>query len=41
MGVAYHGVLKRLVAQGWAAPRTRVGVNKLGLVGAYLRYGVI
>jgi squalene synthase HpnD len=41
MGVAYHSVLKRLVAQGWAPPRKRVSVNKLGLVGAYLRYGVI
>lgn len=41
MGVAYHGVLKRLLAQGWAAPRKRVGVNKLGLIGAYLRYGVV
>jgi squalene synthase HpnD len=40
MGAAYHSVLKRLMAQGWAAPRKRVRVNKLGLVGAYLRYGV-
>lgn len=40
MGAAYHSVLKRLMAKGWAAPRKRVRVNKIGLVGAYLRYGV-
>ena len=41
MGAAYHGVLKRLLAQGWAPPRKRVGVSKMGLLGAFLRYGVI
>ncbi len=41
MGAAYHGVLKRLLAQGWAPPRERVRISKLDLAGAYLRYGVI
>ena len=41
MGAAYHSVLRRLVAQGWAAPRARVSISKIGLVGAYLRYGVV
>lgn len=41
MGAAYHNVLKRLLAQGWAPPRTRVGVSKLTLIGAFLRYGVV
>lgn len=40
MGAGYHGVLKRLLAQGWAAPRRRVRISKLDLLGGYLRYGV-
>lgn len=41
MGAAYHSVLKRLLTQGWAPPRKRVGISKMGLLGAFLRYGVI
>lgn len=40
MGAAYHGVLKRLLIQGWAPPRRRVPISKLDLIAAYLRYGV-
>jgi presqualene diphosphate synthase len=41
MAAAYGTVLDGLVARGWTAPRPRVGVNKLRLVGAALRYGLI
>lgn len=41
MGVGYQGVLKRLLAQGWAPPRKRVRISKLDLLGGYLRYGVL
>jgi presqualene diphosphate synthase len=40
MAAAYGPVLDRLVARGWTAPRPRVGVDKLRLVGAALRYGL-
>jgi phytoene synthase len=40
MSAAYRDVHARLLAQGWQAPRTRVGVRKLRLLGAFLRYGV-
>jgi phytoene synthase len=41
MAAAYGSILDRLRARGWAAPRTRVGADKLRLVFALLRYGVI
>ena len=40
MAAAYGTVLDGLTARGWAPPRPRVGVNKLRLVGAALRYGL-
>jgi phytoene synthase len=40
MEAAYRGVLKSLLARGWAPPRERVRVNKLRLVPALLRYGI-
>jgi phytoene synthase len=41
MGAAYGSILEALVARGWAAPRPRVGFNKLRLLGAVLRYGIV
>ncbi|MGQ4274847.1 presqualene diphosphate synthase HpnD [Terrihabitans sp. B22-R8] len=41
MSAAYRDVLSRLRAQGWAPPRSRVGVRKLRLLGALLMYGVV
>jgi phytoene synthase len=40
MGAAYRSILDRLVARGWAPPRTRVRTSKLRLVPALLRYGI-
>jgi phytoene synthase len=39
MGAAYLSVLDRLEKRGWAAPRQRVGTNKLRLLAAVIRYG--
>ncbi len=41
MEVAYRDILRKLKARGWAPPRTRVGVSKLRLLGAVLRYGIL
>ena len=41
MAAAYGGVLDRMTARGWAPPRRRVGVDRLRLLGAVLRYGLI
>jgi len=41
MKAAYSDILNRLVARGWAAPRAPVRVNKLRLLGAVLRYGIV
>jgi squalene synthase HpnD len=41
MSAAYRDVLARLLRQGWDAPRTRVGVRKARLIGAFLKYGVL
>ena len=40
MGSAYRDVLRRVEARGFAPPRTRVGVNKLRLLGAVVRYAI-
>jgi squalene synthase HpnD len=40
MGEAYYGILRGLRARGFAAPRARIGVSRLGLILALLRYGV-
>ena len=40
MAAAYGTVLEGLIARGWTTPRPRVGVNKLRLVAAALRYGL-
>ncbi len=40
MEAAYRRILADLTARGFAPPRERVRVSKLGLVGALLRYGI-
>jgi phytoene synthase len=40
MASAYSDVLERLEARGFAPPRERIGVNRLRLVGALLRWGL-
>jgi phytoene synthase len=40
MDSAYSRVLDRMVAQGWHAPRKRVGTSKWRLVLALIRYGL-
>ena len=37
MAAAYGKILRRMEAQGWAAPRTRIRVNKLALIFTVLR----
>jgi presqualene diphosphate synthase len=41
MAAAYKGVLDGLMARGWAAPRHRVSTDKLRLLAAVLRYGLV
>lgn len=41
MEAAYGSILDRLVARGWAPPRRRVSSNKLRVLAAYLRYGLL
>lgn len=41
MKAAYSDILNRLIARGWVAPRAPVQVNKLRLLGAVLRYGIV
>lgn len=41
MAAAYGSVLDRLLAAGWRAPRRRVGVDKLRLLLAVLRHGIV
>ena len=41
MGSVYRGILTRLMARGWRAPRTRVRAGKFRIIGAVLKYGVI
>ncbi len=40
MSVAYRAILERMIDEGWTPPRTRVSVNKLGLIAPVLRYGL-
>jgi squalene synthase HpnD len=40
MGEAYYGILRGLRARGFAPPRTRIGVSRLNLLFALLRYGL-
>ncbi len=40
MEAAYRRILSETVARGFAAPRERVRINKLRLVGALIRYGI-
>jgi len=41
MAAAYADVLARLEKRGFAPPRTRIGVDKIKLIGAVLRWGII
>ncbi len=41
MAAAYGSILDRMVADGFAAPRHRAKANRLRLLGALLRYGVL
>lgn len=41
MAAAYADVLARLEKRGFAPPRIRVGVDKVKLIGAVLRWGII
>ena len=41
MSAAYHAILMRLIARGWANPRHPVKVAKLRLVGILLRYALL
>ena len=41
MASAYGDVLERLEKRGFAPPRERVGVDKLRLVFAVLRWGIL
>lgn len=41
MASAYKTILERLQARGWAAPRRRVSTDKLRLLAAVLRYGLV
>jgi presqualene diphosphate synthase len=41
MASAYGDVLARLERRGFAPPRERIGVNKLRLIGALLRWGFV
>jgi phytoene synthase len=41
MAAAYRTILDGLLARGWGAPRRRVGVSKVRLLGAVLRYGIV
>ena len=40
MASAYADVLRRVETRGFAPPRIRVGVNKIRLIGAVLRYAI-
>jgi len=40
MAAAYADVLARLKKRGFASPRIRVGVDKVKLIGAVLRWGL-
>ena len=41
MASAYSNVLERVEKRGFAAPRERIGVNKLRLLGAVLRWAIV
>ncbi|SEP76384.1 farnesyl-diphosphate farnesyltransferase [Faunimonas pinastri] len=41
MATAYRSVLDRVVARGFAAPRERVGVDKVRLILSALRHGIL
>ena len=41
MEAKYHQILQRLLARGFAPPRSPVKTGKLGLVAALLRYGIV
>ncbi len=41
MAAAYADVLARLEKRGFAPPRIRIGVDKIKLIGAVLRWGII
>jgi phytoene synthase len=41
MASAYAPVLERMVAQGWAPPRSRISVDRRKLLLAVLRYGIV
>jgi squalene synthase HpnD len=40
MEAAYRSILSRMLKRGWAAPRKRVGTDKLRLLGSVLRYAL-
>ncbi len=41
MGLVYRSILDRLVARGWAAPRTPVRTPRARLLWIFLRYGLV
>ena len=41
MAVAYGSILDRMVKEGFAPPRRRARANRLRLLGALLRYGIL
>jgi phytoene synthase len=41
MGEVYQSMLEEMASRGWAAPRTRVRVNKLRLSWIALRYAIV
>ena len=41
MASAYSNVLERVEQRGFVAPRQRIGVNKLRLLGAVLRWAIV
>jgi phytoene synthase len=41
MGEVYRSILEGMIARGWSAPRERVSVSRVRLLGVILRYALI
>jgi len=41
MAAAYRSILDRMLAEGFASPRRRAKADRLAILGALLRYGVL
>jgi len=41
MAAAYRSILNRMLAEGFAPPRRRAKADRLAILGALLRYGVL